>query len=232
MLLFHQRRKVAEGAVEGAAGKGKSASRGSSHALAAPVGIGEDEISVEDLVQEALHQSDRKLRILKENDLKEALEEYVQKQQANAINELVANVLEDTQQKLNSNDYRTVTTAALIAEAVDDMVPTQTQGGTAPSQPQQAPQAARPATTRQPPPPVNESMQRVESEDEESDDGEARRSTSKAAAASSRKAPSPKRGAGKRARPSRAAAAEDDDSEVDDDEKDDEFHVRPYSFIK
>jgi len=223
MLLFHQRRKVADAAGDaggGAAGKGKSASR--THALAAPVGMGEDEISVEDLVQEALHQSDRKLRILKENDLKEALEEYVQKQQANAINELVANVLEDTQQKLNSAQYRTVTTAALIAEAVDDMAPTQTQGT-----PFQAPQAARPPT-RQPPPPVHESAQQLESEDEASDPGEARTSSSKAAAASSsRKAPSPKRGAvGKRARSSRAAAAEDEDSEDNDDEKDDEFHVR------
>jgi hypothetical protein len=160
------------------------------HALAAPVGAGGDEeVSVEDLVQEALHQSDKKLRILKEADLKDALEEYVQKQQANAINELVANVLEDTQRKLNSAEHtRTLATAALIAEAVDDLGPTQSQS-----------QAPRPAPAKRP-----DARPRQSAEGGSDDEP----------AAAGKKTASPKK-AVKRARPSRPA---DDDEEEEEDE--------------
>ena len=83
ILLFHQRRKVAEA---GGGGGGSSAKGGQkttrSHALSLPVAPDAEELNVEDLVADQLGLSDKKLRLLKESDLKGALEEYVQKQNA------------------------------------------------------------------------------------------------------------------------------------------------------
>jgi hypothetical protein len=179
ILLFHQRRRAP---VEGDRNRSNTTSRsrsGGSNALALPVAPDADEMKVEDLVADQLNASDRPLILLKESELKDALDvsdanlrlessilrfslalfflsshsgslslslslslsvflsvslslsssnalaileryaqEYVNKQQANAINELVQNTLEDTQKKLNSSEYRGANTIALIHEAV------------------------------------------------------------------------------------------------------------------
>jgi len=127
ILLFHQRRRdaAAAGGGDSAGGKAKGAR---SHALNTPVAPddGED-LSVEDLVANQLQTSDKKLRLLTEINLKDALEKYVEKQQTTAINELVERTLEETQDKLNSSEYRGATTVALIHDAVDEFQPSQSQ---------------------------------------------------------------------------------------------------------
>ena len=46
-------------------------------------------------------------------------QEYVNKQEPNAIDELVQHTLEDTQKRLNSSEFRAANTAGLIQDAVE-----------------------------------------------------------------------------------------------------------------
>jgi hypothetical protein len=79
ILMFHQRRRtVTEGDNAGGGNGGskkKSSSKSSSSALALPIAPDmDDELNVEDLVAEQLQSSDKKLRLLKEQDLQLMLE--------------------------------------------------------------------------------------------------------------------------------------------------------------
>jgi double-strand break repair protein MRE11 len=252
ILLWCQRRRQAEGGGQApekgkdgkAAGGGKA--RGGS-ALDRPVAPDSDELNVEDLVAEQLHASDRKLKLLKEGDLKEALEEYVDKMEANAITELVQNTLEDTQKKLNRSQFRNVTTTALIHEAVEDCNQTQGTQGT---------QGSSQASARsRPPPPGSQAStsmgalsqassaapsarrrqgRQAESDDEvevldvdDSDDEPAPPSKrGSAAKKGTAKAPSKARPARATKRP-RKAADDDDDDDDDGGGSDEDFGSEP-----
>eukprot|EP00616_Rhizochromulina_sp_CCMP1243_P008925 CAMPEP_0118989314 /NCGR_PEP_ID=MMETSP1173-20130426/47786_1 /TAXON_ID=1034831 /ORGANISM="Rhizochromulina marina cf, Strain CCMP1243" /LENGTH=688 /DNA_ID=CAMNT_0006940299 /DNA_START=38 /DNA_END=2101 /DNA_ORIENTATION=+ len=101
ILLFHQRRKSAQDRSAGQGGGRRSQARG---ALSQPIAPDElDEIQVTDLVAQELMAADRKLRLLKEEDLKNALESYVQKQQTSAIADLVQDCLKETQRQMGSS---------------------------------------------------------------------------------------------------------------------------------
>ena len=69
-----------------------------------------EEINIEDLVTESLEQSDNKLEIFDERHIGNALEAYVQKQQAQAFTEVISDNLQKKQKKLikqgpgNDND--------------------------------------------------------------------------------------------------------------------------------
>jgi hypothetical protein len=81
ILMFHQRRRTvtegdnAGGGASGSKKKSSSKSSSSSSALALPIAPDmDDELNVEDLVAEQLQSSDKKLRLLKEQDLQLMLE--------------------------------------------------------------------------------------------------------------------------------------------------------------
>lgn len=74
ILLFHQRRRAVE---DGDRAKPANASRsrpGGSNPLAVPVAPDLDDLKVEDLIADQLNNSDSKLRLLKESELKDALD--------------------------------------------------------------------------------------------------------------------------------------------------------------
>lgn len=96
IILFHQKRRVDESS--------KSHKFSSSSTLTNPVEADEiPDLSVEDLIAEQLDVSDKKLQLLKQADLKIALEDYVMKQNSSAISDLVERVLDTTQKRLRAS---------------------------------------------------------------------------------------------------------------------------------
>lgn len=75
ILLFHQRRRVAEDGDRAKPANAQRSRPGGSNPLAVPVAPDSgDDLKIEDLVAEQLLNSDRKLRLLKESELKDALD--------------------------------------------------------------------------------------------------------------------------------------------------------------
>jgi double-strand break repair protein MRE11 len=75
ILLFHQRRRTSDDSDRNRAnGTSRSRGSGANNPLALPVAPDIDDLKVEDLIADHLHSSDKKLRLLKEADLKDALD--------------------------------------------------------------------------------------------------------------------------------------------------------------
>ncbi|CAM9719316.1 unnamed protein product [Ectocarpus sp. 4 AP-2014] len=115
LLLFYRRRNAGGGAAgDSALGGGKSSRSGGLSDPIRPDNLAD--IRVEDLVTENLENADKKLTLLVEPKLKMALEDYVYKQDAQAVPDMVKEALEGTQKALRKE--RSAGTAAMIDDAI------------------------------------------------------------------------------------------------------------------
>ncbi|CAB1100076.1 unnamed protein product [Ectocarpus sp. CCAP 1310/34] len=115
LLLFYRRRNAGGGAAgDSALGGGKSSRSGGLSDPIRPDNLAD--IRVEDLVTENLENADKKLSLLVEPKLKMALEDYVYKQDAQAVPDMVKEALEGTQKALRKE--RSAGTVGMIDDAI------------------------------------------------------------------------------------------------------------------
>eukprot|EP01082_Thalassiosira_pseudonana_P015566 g14358.t1 g14358 contig9:1664367-1666563(-) len=99
ILLFHRRRQAENTTAKGAATKKKRAAAG----MYDPTEPEElEEVNVEDLVNENLFNMDKKLELLTEREMGEALDDFVSKEQKQAIGDMAAIILRKSQKTLTS----------------------------------------------------------------------------------------------------------------------------------
>mmetsp|Transcript_10456 Transcript_10456/g.21453 ORF Transcript_10456/g.21453 Transcript_10456/m.21453 type:complete len:890 (-) Transcript_10456:291-2960(-) len=100
ILLFHRRRK-AESAADGKGGTKKS--RAAAADLIGPIEPEDlEDINVEDLVNDNLASTDKKMELLNERQMALALDEFVNKEQRQAISDSTHDILKKSQKQLKS----------------------------------------------------------------------------------------------------------------------------------
>jgi double-strand break repair protein MRE11 len=145
ILLFHRKREGLMGGG-GKRGGGKDAKRrmpgdktgtegGDAVGGAGSIPV---ELQIEDLVSDELHSADKKLEIMDNDNLNDALEEYVTKQQARAFDEVMENLLNQQQKTLILKKHRQQDDddgKAAATEEEEDETPVKKKKATAPSKP-------------------------------------------------------------------------------------------------
>jgi len=124
LVLFHQRRTATEAKSSSAKSPSASDSR-----MQPTLADELEEFHVEDLITQQLESSNKKLTLLKESTLKDALEDYVKRQHATALADLVETTLAGVQQQLKSTGYRDADNIALIQKAVESVTEKDSQSG-------------------------------------------------------------------------------------------------------